>query len=60
MYGGGFPVLGQDKNLDWFREEMKTRFEIEVKARLGPGPNDDHAVTILSRALTWGGPGDRV
>ena len=43
--------MGND--LDWLRNEFKKRFEIKFKGRLGPGENDDKAVGILNRVVSW-------
>ena len=37
VHGDDFAVLGTDEQLDWFRERISERFEVKLKARIGPG-----------------------
>jgi hypothetical protein len=57
VYGDDFTVLGSEGNLDWFRKQMRKRYEVEFKARLGYGDNDGKSVSLLNRPieLTPGG-----
>ena len=39
--------------MDWFRQQIAKRYEVKFRARLGPNREDDHAVRILNRIVTW-------
>jgi len=51
VYGDDFTVLGSEQELDWFRKQMKKRYEVEFKARLGYGQGDDKSVSLLNRPI---------
>jgi len=53
VYGDDFTVLAKAKELDWFRDMIKSRFEVKFRARLGPGEQDDKSVRILNRIVEW-------
>jgi len=53
VYGDDFTILGEEKDLDWFRKEMVKRYEVEFKARLGGTAQDDKAVFLLNRPIEW-------
>ncbi len=46
-------MLGYDVDLDWFRNEIKKRFEVKVRGRLGPGRDDQTSTRILNRIVEW-------
>ena len=51
--GDDFTALGYDKDLDWFREMITGKYEVKLRGRLGPGPNDDKEVRLLNRVIYW-------
>ena len=53
VHGDDFTLLGSDENLNWFKEETMNRFEVKVRGRLGPGPTDAKAISILNRIVEW-------
>ena len=53
VHGDGFTALGSQTECEWMAEEMRSYFELKVKARLGPKPTDDKSVRILNRIVTW-------
>jgi hypothetical protein len=53
IHGDDFTRLGYKGDLDWFKREMVKRFEIKLKARLGPEDKDDKHVGILNRVVEW-------
>ena len=53
VYGDDFTVLGADEDLDWFRKQVQTRYEVEFKARLGGQKTDDKNVFLLNRPIEW-------
>lgn len=57
VHGDDFTALGTDSGLDWFRQGMKGRFDLEVRGRLGPEPQDDKQIRILNRVVTWDAQG---
>ena len=57
VHGDDFTILGNEVDLDWFREEIAKKFEVKFRARLGPGKRDDKSVRILNRIVSWGSDG---
>ena len=53
VHGDDFPLLGSNEDLGWFEKEINTKFEVKVRGRLGPGPNDMKSVRILNRIVEW-------
>ena len=53
IHGDDFTVLGNEVELDWFRECIQGRFEVKFRARLGPEPKDDRSVRLLNRVIHW-------
>ena len=52
VHGDDFTLLGSDADLDWFENEIK-KFEVTVRGRLGPGPDDVKSIRILNRIVEW-------
>ena len=46
-------VLDNEVELDWFRDNIQSRFEVKVRGRLGPDVKDDRSIRILNRIITW-------
>ena len=57
VHGDDFTVLGHEDQLDWFKDAMSDRYEIKLKARLGPNVKDDKSVRILNRVVWWDSDG---
>jgi hypothetical protein len=53
VHGDDFTVLGHARELDWFRQKIKERYEVKFRARIGPEIKDDKSVRILNRIVTW-------
>ena len=53
MWGDDFTFLGRDKDLRWRAKVMETKYEIKVRAMLGPEAGDDKEVRILNRVVRW-------
>ena len=53
VHGDDFTTAGTKRNLDWFEAQMKTKYELTVGGRLGPGKNDTREATILNRVVRW-------
>ena len=53
IHGDDFTLLGNEVELDWFRDNLQKRFEVKIRGRLGPYVNDDKSVRILNRIVTW-------
>ena len=53
MNGDDFTFSGMNDDLDWVENLMKGWFEVKVRARLGPEPNDDKEISVLVRAVRW-------
>ena len=49
VHGDDFVTTGHRNNIKWFESKMRERFEVKVKARLGPDPEDDKSVRVLNR-----------
>ncbi len=52
IHGDDFTILGKEKQLNWFKEKIKEKFEVKFKARLGPEEGDDKSVRVLNR-VEW-------
>ena len=52
VHGDDFTVSGPCSSLDWPEAAMKSKYEITVGGRLGPGPNDDKEVSVLNSS-SW-------
>eukprot|EP00973_Karenia_brevis_P065668 9127582-Karenia_brevis.AAC.1 len=53
VHGDDFSLCGCEEDLSWLRDLMKTRFEIKVRAILGPEGHGDKEVVISERLVTW-------
>ena len=53
VHGDDFTFTGEDAGLDWAEDLMKQRYEVKVRARLGPDGTDDKRATLLGRILEW-------
>ena len=53
VHGDDFTFLGNDENLQWCTEQMQLVYDIKIRGKLGPGPNDDKSIRILNRCLEW-------
>ncbi len=52
VHGDDFTILGNVKELDWFRERISARFEVKFRGRLGPEIGDDKSIRLLNRVTT--------
>ena len=52
-HGDDFTIVGEEEELKWIADKMKTWFDIEVRAILGPDQKDDKEVVILGRVVRW-------
>ena len=53
VHGDDFTILGNNEGLDWLQEQMKRRYTLKVRGRLGPEVNDDKEIRILNRIVHW-------
>ena len=53
IHGDDFTLLGNEVELDWFRDNIQRKFEVKIRGRLGPEANDQKSVRILNRIITW-------
>ena len=53
VHGDDFTFTGDDASLSWVEELMSKWYEVRVRARLGPGENDDKEATLLGRIVRW-------
>jgi hypothetical protein len=53
VHGDDFTFSGMDADLTWIENLMKSWFEVKVRARLGPEPDDDKEIVVLGRVVTW-------
>ena len=53
LHGDDLTFLGTDSSLDEVQSAMKKRYEVKIRGRLGPGPEDDKSIRILIRILEW-------
>ena len=57
IHGDDFTILGFEENLNWFKNKIEGKYEIKHRGRLGPGDNDEKAITILNRVVWWDNKG---
>lgn len=60
VHGDDFTILGDEKGLNWFQKEIKKRFEVKVRGRIGPGVKDDKSIRLLNRVFEWSKEGIKV
>ena len=53
IHGDDFTLLGFDSDLDWFRRRITSKWEVKVKGRIGPSPNDQKIMHVLNRIVEW-------
>ena len=53
MHRDGITLCGEEDDLHWIADQMTQWFEIKIRAKLGPGINDDEVVVILGRTMGW-------
>jgi hypothetical protein len=51
VHGDDFTVLGNEKELDWFRGVISKRFEVKFRGRIGPAKEDDKSIRLLNRVI---------
>ena len=52
-HGDDFTALGDEDELSWLIAILSERYEVVVKAILGPEEKDDKSVRVLNRIITW-------
>ncbi len=52
VHGDDFLSTGPRQELQWFRKQLETVYEIKTKV-LGPGKDENQEVRILNRILSW-------
>jgi len=55
VHGDDFTLLGSDHDLNWFETQIKEKFEVKLRGRLGPGvkKEEDQSIRILNRIIEW-------
>ena len=53
VWGDDFTFLGRDADLKWAANVMTKRYELKIRAVLGPDRGDDKWVRILNRKVRW-------
>ena len=53
VHGDDFTFTGEDASLRWVEDMMSQWYEVKVRARLGPGDQDDKEATLLGRIVRW-------
>ena len=53
IHGDDFTILGSEEDLDWFQKQIKERFEVKVRGRIGPGRKDEKSIRLLNRVFEW-------
>ena len=53
IHGDDFTILGFTSELDWFRNAITTKWQIKVKGRIGPAPDDLKLMHVLNRLVEW-------
>ena len=58
VHGDDFTVAGPRRSLDWFEAAMKSKYELTIGGRLGPGAADAKEVSVLNRIVRWTSTGN--
>ena len=53
VHGGDFTSISDDAQLKWLASELRKRYELRLRATLGPDPRDDQTVRIVNRIVSW-------
>jgi hypothetical protein len=53
VHSDDFTFEGEDRDLDWIEKKMAGWFDVKVRGRLGPEPEDQKEITILGRVVSW-------
>ena len=53
VHGDDFTSISDDVQLKWLAAELSKRYELKLRATLGPEPQDDTSVRILNRIVSW-------
>ena len=53
VHGDDFTVLGRRQDLDWFWNQISTKFQSKHRGRIGPEASDTKEIRILNRIVTW-------
>ena len=53
VHGDDFTFVGESGELDWVESQMKSWYEVKVRARLGPEAADDKEAVLLGRIIRW-------
>ena len=53
VHGDDFTLLGNQEDLDWFRRMISEKYEVKFRGRIGPEEEDDKAIRLLNRVITW-------
>ena len=51
VHGDDLTTVGSKKDLDWFVAELKKKYELKEKYRLGPALTDHKEAVILNRIV---------
>ena len=52
VHGDDFTISAAEDDLNWIEQEINGWFEVKVRARLGPDPQDDKWAILLGRIVT--------
>ena len=53
VHGDDFTTVGPKSSLDWFRQQLESKYELKEASRLGPSPEDDKEGRVLNRIVRW-------
>ena len=53
VHGDDFTTAGAKGDLDWFEQQLESRYELRKGGRIGPGPDDDREGRVLNRMVRW-------
>ena len=60
VHGDDFTILGAGSAVNWFKLEIKKRFEIKHRRCIGPSKDDSKSIRLLNRVFEWGNDGIRI
>ena len=53
VHGDDFVAVGEDEDVEWFRNLVVGWFEVKVRGRLGDAVKDEKEMVILGRRMRW-------
>ena len=57
VHGDAFTAMGKERDLLWFRQQIKAIFGVKFRGMIGPEEKDEKEMNILNRKVRWASTG---